>query len=64
MKKVIGGEGKIVQIDESHIYTRKYHTGGVLRKERKQIWVFGEFRKTTIMFYYNRAKQIKIPFCH
>ena len=36
---VIGGKGKIVQIDESHIYTRKYQRGRFLKNERKQIWV-------------------------
>ena len=42
---VIGGEGQIVQIDESHIYTRKYHRGHFLRNERKQIWVFCGIQK-------------------
>ena len=35
----IGGAGKIVQIDESHLFTRKYNVGRVLRSE--QCWIFG-----------------------
>ena len=35
----IGGENIIVQIDESHLFTRKYHVGKVLMSE--QFWVFG-----------------------
>ena len=34
----IGGPGRIVQIDESHMYTRKYNVGRVLKT---QTWVFG-----------------------
>jgi hypothetical protein len=44
---VIGGEGKTVQIDESHIHTRKYHRGRFLKNERKQIWVFGGIEKNS-----------------
>ena len=35
----IGGPGKIVQIDESHMYTRKYNVGRILHSE--QCWIFG-----------------------
>jgi hypothetical protein len=35
----IGGPGKIVEIDETHIRTRKYKKGRVLKTE--QFWVFG-----------------------
>jgi hypothetical protein len=42
---VIGGEAKTAQIDESHIYTRKYHKGRFLKNERQQIWVFGGIEK-------------------
>ena len=44
-ENVIGGEGKNMQIDESHIYTRKYHRGRFLKNEWKQIWVFGGIEK-------------------
>ena len=35
-ENVIGGEGKIVEIDESHIYTRKYHRGRFLKNELRK----------------------------
>jgi len=35
----IGGHGNIVQIDESHLFTRKYHVGRILHSE--QCWIFG-----------------------
>ena len=35
----IGGFGVFVKIDESHLFTRKYHVGRVLK--RQQFWIFG-----------------------
>ena len=43
-ENVIGGERKIVQIDEPHTYTRKHHRGHFLRNEQKQIWVYGKIQ--------------------
>jgi len=38
-ERQIGGPGVVVQIDETHIFTRKYNVGRVLVSE--QCWVFG-----------------------
>jgi hypothetical protein len=35
----LGGEGRTVEIDETNLFTRKYHRGNVLASEN--IWVFG-----------------------
>ena len=37
--ETIGGPGIVVQIDESHLFTRKYHVGRVLKSEK--FWIFG-----------------------
>ena len=41
----IGGEGLHVEIDESHLWTRKYHRGRMLVSE--QSWVFGGICRET-----------------
>lgn len=33
----IGGPGKVVEVDESHLFTRKYHRG----RQHVGVWVFG-----------------------
>ena len=55
---VIGGGGKIVQIDESHKYTRKYNRGRLLKNERKQILEFGGIQKDNCFIM---IVEIKIP---
>jgi transposase-like protein len=41
----IGGSGHIVEMDESHLMTRKFNRGRVLVSE--QLWVVGEIDRTT-----------------
>ena len=61
----IGGQGKIVEIDESHIYTSKYHRGRFLKNERKQIWAFGGIEKDSnncfITIVQKRDKDTLLP---
>ena len=40
----VGGPGDIVEIDESHLFTRKNHRGRMLRRA---IWVFGGISRLT-----------------
>ncbi|CAP36126.2 Protein CBG18726 [Caenorhabditis briggsae] len=42
---LLGGPGKIVEIDESHMYKAKYNRGHMLR--RKSIWIFGMTERHT-----------------
>jgi hypothetical protein len=42
---VIGGSGREVEIDETHLFRRKYHRGRELRFE--SIWIFGCFERIT-----------------
>ena len=44
----IGGPSCVVQIDESHLFTRKYRVGRVLKSE--QYWVFGGIDENGNMF--------------
>lgn len=37
--QLIGGQGKCIEIDKSHIRSRKYSTGRILKSEA--VWVFG-----------------------
>ena len=53
---VIGGEGKIVQIDLSHIYTKKSHRGHFLRNEENRSGYLVEFRKTMITLLLQQFK--------
>lgn len=47
--KCIGGPGLHVEIDETHLFKRKYHRGRLLRHE--DVWVFGGIcRETKEMF--------------
>lgn len=41
----IGGPGDIVEVDESHLFTPKYHRGRGMR--RKSLWVFGGISRLT-----------------
>jgi len=43
----IGGPGNVVQIDESHLYNRKYNVGRMLST---QVWVFGGIDDTGKIF--------------
>ena len=43
----IGGPGHIVEIDETHVRTRKYNRGRTSRSQREQIWVFGGIDRDT-----------------
>jgi len=43
--EMIGGKGDVVEIDESHIFKRKYNVGRVLRSE--QHWAFGGISRLT-----------------
>ena len=38
---IVGGKGVIVEVDESHLHSRKYNKGRLLAKERESIWIFG-----------------------
>ena len=44
----IGGQGKIVEIDESHIYTSKYHRGRFLKMNENRFGHSVELRKIAI----------------
>jgi hypothetical protein len=41
----LGGEGMEIEIDESHLFTRKYHRGHFLRSE--SISIFSIFKRDT-----------------
>lgn len=71
----IGGPGKIVKIDETHIARRKYNRGQPLRNEVQHLWVFGGIergsKKCFIVRVHSRAKeklillikQLNISYC-
>lgn len=40
----IGGDNDVVEMDETHLYTRKYHRGRILRS---QLWAFGCISRLT-----------------
>lgn len=40
----IGGPGDVVEVDESHLFTPKYHRG---RRMRRALWVFGGISRLT-----------------
>ncbi|XP_053213686.1 uncharacterized protein LOC128397045 [Panonychus citri] len=40
-RKQIGGPGKIVEIDETMVYKRKYNVGRLSSDQSEQVWVFG-----------------------
>lgn len=42
---ILGGEGREVELDETHLYKRKYHKGRVLASQ--DIWVFGIYERGT-----------------
>ena len=62
--EIIGGPGKIVQIDESKIGKRKYHKGHFVEGQ----WVFGgieeDSRKSFIVCVENRKEDTLIPLMH
>lgn len=41
----LGGPGVVLEMDETHLFTRKYNRGNMLASE--QIWVFGIFERGT-----------------
>ena len=61
----IGGVNTIIEIDETHLHTRKYSRGRILAKEREQIWVFGgverQSKKCFIVIVKNRSADVLIP---
>ena len=62
--EIIGGPGKIFQIDESKIGKRKYNRGHFVEGQ----WVFGgieeDTRKSFIVCVENRAEETLIPLMH
>ncbi|KCZ81196.1 hypothetical protein H312_01406 [Anncaliia algerae PRA339] len=45
----LGGQGIEVEIDETHLFTRKYHRGNVLASE--SVWIFGIFERNSKRVY-------------
>jgi ISXO2 transposase-like protein len=43
-EREIGGPGDVVEVDESHLFTPKYHRG---RRLRRALWVFGGISRLT-----------------
>ena len=43
----IGGPKDIVEVDESHLFKRKYHRGRLLSLELQHFWVFGAISRVT-----------------
>ena len=43
----IGGKDIIIEVDETHLHTRKYNRGRLLAAESKQFWVFGGCERIT-----------------
>ncbi|KAF9801728.1 hypothetical protein SFRURICE_014882 [Spodoptera frugiperda] len=43
-REMLGGSNDVVEIDETHLYTRKYHRGRLLRR---QTWSFGCISRLT-----------------
>mgnify|MGYP000686922174 CR=1 FL=1 len=39
--KLIGCPVHTVELDETHLYTRKYNRGHLLHNEKKSVWIFG-----------------------
>lgn len=63
--KPIGGEGHIVELDETHVYTRKYKMGRLLKNEKNSVWVFGDIDRETkesfVLKVEKRDKNTLIP---
>lgn len=61
----IGGPGLTVELDESHIYTRKYHRGRNIALGHRQQWMFGgicrETKEVFMCLVPNRSGQTLIP---
>uniref|UniRef100_A0A158P4I5 ISXO2-like transposase domain-containing protein n=1 Tax=Tetranychus urticae TaxID=32264 RepID=A0A158P4I5_TETUR len=38
---MIGGTGRIVEIDETMVFKRKYNRGRLSSEQKRQVWVFG-----------------------
>lgn len=61
----IGGEDKVVEVEESHIITRKHGKGRLLKNEAEQMWVFGgierESKKCFIVRVHSREKNTLVP---
>ena len=60
----IGQNGDIVEVDESHLFTRKYHRGRILKR---QMWVFGGICRRTgkvfVQLIMNKKKTPCGPSC-
>ncbi|KAJ4448706.1 hypothetical protein ANN_00096 [Periplaneta americana] len=61
----IGGEGHIVELDETRVYNRKYKRGRLLKSEKNSVWVFGgidrETKESFVLKVENRDKNTLIP---
>lgn len=55
--KPIGGPGHIIEIDESHLYTRKYNKGRLLKNEKSSVWIFGGIDRDTKESFIVRVQQ-------
>lgn len=49
----IGGPQDVVEVDEAHLFTNKYHRG---RQLRRQIWVFGMISRVNRNMYIERIE--------
>jgi transposase len=60
----IGGPGKIVEVDETHIFSRKYHRGRMLVSE--SVWVVGAIwrsdKKGCLLIVRKRNAEVLITF--
>lgn len=52
---LLGGSGKEVEIDETHLFKRKYHRGNRLASE--DIWVFGIFERVSKNIFLSVVKK-------
>ena len=64
-RQQLGGEGVIVQIDESVISKRKYHRGRGVRKTIKEKWVLGIYdtaqKVGVVLYVVKRDKATLVP---
>ena len=64
----IGGEGHVVEVDESHLRTRKYYRDRLSFGEREQVWVVGGIDRTTkqslVVHVENRNAETLLPILH
>ncbi|KAJ4445300.1 hypothetical protein ANN_07105 [Periplaneta americana] len=46
-QREIGGVGHVVEVDESHLFVRKYNRGRLTKHEKEHIWIFGGIDRDT-----------------